>query len=490
MDKTAMLGTDVINVLLIEDEEYDVGRVRSTIAPFKGQIVIRDVASTGSHALALVKEGNDRYDVVVMDFQIAGGMMGEELIRQIKSIDPSLQIIIVTKMTVNVTDFDFANRLLQAGAFWYCTKYPGDIDGSIYQPTDFILAIYNAHQKRLLERERLRSARRMTRTVEGLLSQKQILGASPQMEELRRQIRKCADSMAPVLITGPSGSGKELVAHNLHYHSQRRLENFIPINCGSLPHDLVESELFGFEKGAFTGASSRKLGLFEVADHGTVFLDEVAELPSGAQVKLLRVLQDGEIEKIGRTGSIKVNVRLLAATNKNLGPEVESGRFREDLFYRLNVLQLVVPALRDHPEDIPVYVEHFLKEFCAEMNRDVPGVQLEAMARLQAHPWPGNVRELKNVTQRLLFDPESVVTAGSVELALGSRRSDGRGSAAEGFTFAAGTETTSLRAVERRLREEYVRYVRGRSASDADAAKKLGLAPPNYHRMCKELGIK
>ncbi len=485
-----MLGAEVIHVLLIEDEEYDVGRVRATIAPFHDQIVVRDVASTGSRALDLLKAGSDRYDVVVMDFQIAGGMMGEELIREIKAVDPSLQIIIVTKMTVNVTDFEFANRLLQAGAYWYCTKYPGDIDTSIYQPTDFILSLYNAHQKRQLERERLRAASRITRTVEGLLSQKQILGVSARMDDLRRQLRKCAESQAPVLITGPSGSGKELVAHNLHYHSPRRLENFIPINCGSLPHDLVESELFGYEKGAFTGASARKLGLFEVADRGTVFLDEVGELPAGAQVKLLRVLQDGEIEKIGRTGKLKVDVRVIAATNKDLGEEVEAGRFREDLFYRLNVLQLAVPGLRDHPEDIPVYVDHFLKQYCVDMNREVPAVQPDAMARLQAHPWPGNVRELKNVTQRLLFDPDPVITSERVELALGTRRTDGGRPTPGDFTFVAGADTTPLRLIERRLREEYVRFVRARSTSDADAAKKLGLAPPNYHRMCKELGIK
>jgi DNA-binding NtrC family response regulator len=485
-----MLGTSAIHLLLIEDEAYDVGRVRNTLAPFGNQIVIRDVASTGAHALDMLRADSSRYDVVVMDFQIAGGLMGVDLIREVKSVDPSLQIIIVTKMTVNVTDFEFANRLLQAGAYWYCTKYPGDIDASIYQPTDFILSIYNAHQKRLMERERLRSATRMTRTVEGLLSQKQILGPSPVMEDLRRQIRKCADSLAPVLITGASGSGKELVAHNLHYHSQRRLENFIPINCGSLPHDLVESELFGYEKGAFTGASARKLGLFEVADHGTVFLDEIAELPPGAQVKLLRVLQDGEIEKIGRTEKLKVNVRVIAATNKDLAAEVAAGRFREDLYYRLNVLQLAVPSLRDHPEDIPIYVDHFLREFCADMNRPVPSVLPDAMVRLQQHRWPGNVRELKNVTQRLLFDPAEVITADAVGSALGAGKPDAAVSAGGGFTFSVGGGPNTLRVIERRLREEYVRFIRARSTSDADAAKKLGLAPPNYHRMCKELGIK
>ncbi len=296
-----MFTDDVIGVLLIEDEEFDVRRVRSTLKPFADQIQIREVVSNGDTALELLAQHNDQFDVIIMDLQIAGGVMGEALIRAIKRVAPSLQIIVITKMTVNITDFDFANRLLQAGAFWYCTKYPTDIEGYIYQPTDFILSIFNAYQRKRLEREHSRSEKKLLHNVEGMLSRTRILGISEQMQKVRAQIKQLAAIDATVLISGASGTGKELVAINIHYESKRKLENFIPINCGSIPHDLIESELFGYEKGSFTGASTSKRGLFEQANHGTIFLDEVAELPLSAQVKLLRVIQDGEIEKIGRS---------------------------------------------------------------------------------------------------------------------------------------------------------------------------------------------
>jgi len=485
-----MFEGNVIALLLIEDEEFDVRRVMNTISPFHDRIAVRDVASTGARALELIQKSRDTYDVVIMDFQIAGGLMGEQLIREIKRIDSSLQIIIVTKMTVNITDFEFANRLLQAGAFWYCTKYPGDIDAHIYQPTDFILAIFNAYQKRLLEKERNRSNRKLARTVEGILEQKRILGNSSRMIDLRAQLQKCAESNANVLISGASGTGKEYVALNIHYLGPRRLENFVPVNCGGLPEDLVESELFGYEKGAFTGAHARKLGLFEIANHGTLFLDEVVELPPQSQVTLLRVLQEGEIEKIGRTGKIKVDVRVIAATNKDLAGEVEAGRFREDLFYRLNVLPIAVPPLRDRKEDLPLLIDHFLHEFCADLNRSRPTIEPAAMQRLATFDWPGNVRELKNVLQRLLFDNEHEVTAAHVEAALGRRPQLTPDGKEFGIAFGHGDEILPWRQMERTLREKYFRFVRLHSVSNAEAAKKLGLAPPNYHRMCKELGIK
>jgi two-component system response regulator AtoC len=485
-----MLEGTVIHVLLIEDEEYDVRRVMNTVEPFRGRIVVRDVVADGNRALTLLRENPDLYDVVIMDFQIAGGLMGEELIRAIRTLDATLQIIVITKMTVNITDFNFANRLITAGAFWYCTKYPVDIEEYIYQPTDFLLSIFNAYQKRVLEAERRRSTGRFSRTIDRLLEQKQLLGNSPAIQALVRQTRKVAEANASVLITGASGTGKELVAQNIHYLSQRKFENFVPINCGSIPADLLESELFGYEKGAFTGASARKLGLFEVANHGTLFLDEVSELPLPAQVKLLRVLQEGEIEKIGRTDKIRVDVRIIAATNRDLGPEVAAQRFREDLYYRLNVVRIDVPALRDHREDIPDYVDHFLTVFCAEASRPVPEVEPAALQAFQAYEWPGNVRELKNVLQRLLFAGDTVVSAGSVEAALGVRTRKQEGGRAFVLRLGEGEEILPWRQMERAMREDYFRFVRMHSTSDADAAKKLGLAPPNYHRMCKELGIK
>jgi DNA-binding NtrC family response regulator len=483
-----MMTEAKINVLLIEDEDFDVRRVRNTIKLFAHRIVIHDVVSSGRAALDLLQTSSSVYDVVIMDFQIAGGLMGENLVREIKRVDPSLQIIVITKMTLNIADYDFAHGLMMAGAFWYCTKYPGDIEEYIYQPTDFILSIVNAYEKKLLERERLTSKGKLIRNVQEILTQRAIIGESTAIKKLREQIEKCASSDAPVLISGSSGTGKEIVAYNIHYTGHRKLENFVPINCGSIPHDLIESELFGYEKGAFTGAEERKLGLFEVADHGTLFLDEVGELPLPAQVKLLRVLQDGEIEKIGRTATkIKVDVRVVAATNKILEEEIEAKRFREDLYYRLNVVQIYLPPLRERTEDIPALFDYYLTQFSADMGKQKPTIDDEAMTVLLSHEWRGNVRELKNVIHRLLFADEPKITRSVFTTALGALWKPMENTIEE---LNDPTHILPWRQMERKMRETYFRYVRKRSTSDADAAKKLGLAPPNYHRMVKELGIK
>lgn len=484
-----MFPEKVINVLLIEDEEFDVRRVRNTVRPFSKTIHIRTVISNGRLALDALAAGKDQYDVIIMDFQIAGGLMGEQLIREIKKIDPTLQIIVITKMTVNLADYDFANSLMIAGAFWYCTKYPGDIEEYIYQPTDFLLSIINANQKRVLEREQSKANSKLLRSIEETLSQKPIIGGSPGIIELRHQIEKCAESDASVLISGSSGTGKELVAVNIHNRSKRRLENFVPINCGSIPNELIESELFGYEKGSFTGATSSKLGLFELANNGTIFLDEIGELPLHAQVKLLRVIQEGELEKIGRREPVKVNVRLIAATNKELEKEVEAKRFREDLYYRLNVIPVRVPPLRDRPEDVRLLSEYFLQQFSADMGRPTPVISPDAMAVLQFSAWKGNVRELKNVMQRLLFLEAEVITKETVQKAIGIPTTPYAGSSGL-LNLSELQEPMLLRDLERVVRQRYIEHIRASSSSDAEAAKKLGLAPPNYHRMCKELGIK
>jgi DNA-binding NtrC family response regulator len=480
-----------IQVLLIEDEEFDVRRVRNTLKPFEHQIEIRDVVSNGDSALELLAQHIEHYDVVIMDLQIAGGTMGEALIRAIKRIAPSHQIIVITKMTVNITDFDFANRILQAGAFWYCTKYPSDIEDYIYQPTDFILSIFNACQRKRLESEKSRSEKKLLRNVEGMLSRTKILGVSEQIQKIRAQIKQLAVTDATVLISGPSGTGKELVAINIHYESKRKLENFITINCGSIPDELIESELFGYEKGAFTGANANKRGLFEQANHGTIFLDEVAELPLVAQVKLLRVIQDGEIEKIGRTGEkVKVDVRILAATNKVLQQEIAAGRFREDLFYRLHVVPLYAPPLKERPEDILVLWEHFMRTMSIEMIKQTPITEEDTFNLLKRYDWPGNVRELKNVVQRLLLQNENIITPEIMEEILSPPSSSHFPAGSDATILLDAKDTPVLREMENIFRKKYFTFIRKHSTSDADAARKLGLAPPNYHRMCKELGLK
>lgn len=479
-----------INILLIEDEDFDVRRVLNTIKPFEDRIKVVDIVSNGKAALELLRTKKGQLDVVVMDYQIAGGIMGEELIQKIKEIDISIQIIVITKMTINITDYNFANKLIKAGAFWYCTKYPGDIEDFIYQPTDFIMSVFNAHEKCLLERERFRSYQKMSRNVEDILIQKKIVGESPVMLELKDEIKKFANSNVNTLIRGASGTGKELVAYNIHYRSERKYENFIIINCGSLPSQLVESELFGYEKGAFTGADKKKLGLFEIANHGTIFLDEITELPLQAQVKLLRVIQDGEIEKIGRTEKIKVDVRIIAATNRNIEEEVREKRFREDLYYRLNVLPIFVPDLKKRTSDIPLLIDYFLSNISIDMGKDKPEIPNETMQVFLNYEWPGNVRELKNVVQRMLFSSEAFITPSQAKRALGIQENiQSNNEFGFGDIFSKENIIT-LKDMEKVLRERYFKFVRLNSESDTEAAKKLGLAPPNYYRMAKELGLK
>jgi len=479
-----------ITVLIIEDEEFDVNRIRNTLKPFATRIVIKDIVSNGRVALDLLENDRNGYDVVIMDFQIAGGIMGEKLIQKIKQINATIQVIVVTKMTINMTDYEFANQLLEAGAGWYCTKYPIDIEEYIYQPTDFILSIVNAFEKKKLEEERVKSNQRLSKNINDILNKRQIIGESDAIKNLRQQIERSAGSDSNILITGSSGTGKELVAANIHYRGKRKFENFVPINCGSLPENLIESELFGFEKGSFTGAEMNKPGLFEVAHLGTVFLDEITELPLSTQSTLLRVIQEGEIDKIGRTGKIKVDVRIIAATNKNLKDEVQNRRFREDLYYRLNVVPIHVPLLRERREDIPLLVDHFLRNYSADMNREIPKIDNDGIQMLTKYAWPGNVRELQNVVERLLFYGESLLNVSHVQMALGlpmeqhSLKTHGKY-----FQFSP-NEVAPWREMEKKIKLEYFEYVRNHSSSDAEAARWLGLAPPNYYRMCKELGLK
>ncbi|MBN1302524.1 MAG: sigma-54-dependent Fis family transcriptional regulator [Melioribacteraceae bacterium] len=477
-----------IKILLIEDEEFDVRRVRNTIKLFDQLITIVDVTSNGSDALDLLKKNTKSYDLVIMDYQIAGALRGEELIKKIKQINSTIQIIVITKLTINVSDFDFAKSLMRAGAFWYCTKYPGDIDEYIYQPTDFLMSILNAYDKKRLEEESYNSNKKLIRNIDEILEKKKIISASDSIRKLKVSIEKLAESDINILISGDSGTGKELVANNIHYRSARKLENFVPINCGSIPHDLIESELFGYEKGAFTGANTGKQGLFEVANNGTIFLDEIGELPLSAQVKLLRFIQEGEIEKIGRTKSIKVNVRIIAATNKNLEDEIEKGNFREDLFYRLNIVPLHIPPLKNRPEDIDLLFEYFKILYSHELGKTIPAVDKEVLQSLKNYYWPGNVRELKNVTQRLVFYSDGKITLEDLNLALTRRKKSGANDSP--FRFSDTSQIQPLKDIERNFRKYYFMFVRDNSESDAHAAMKLGLAPPNFHRMCKELGLK
>jgi DNA-binding NtrC family response regulator len=481
------MGKRKIRLLIVEDEEYDVRRIKSTIKSHN-RIEICDIVSSGDEAIKLVSKKEDYYDVAILDYQIAGGLLGEKLIKEIKRINPTLQIIVITKMTINQYDFDFANSLLEAGAFWFYTKYPSDIDSYIYQPTDFILGIVNAYEKKQLELERNNSHNKLNKGVQNLLLRKNIVGNSYAIQELKEKIKEYADTDANVIIYGESGTGKELIAMNIHYLSKRKFENFVPINCGCMPRELIESELFGYEKGSFTGAKGNKSGLFEQADGGTIFLDEISEFPFSAQAKLLRALESGEIDKIGREKNYKVNVRVVAATNKDLREMVAKKKFREDLYYRLNVLQIYIPPLRERKEDIPVLIDYYQNKYSAEMGKVKLEFGQKAFDILKDYPWLGNVRELQNFIQRLLLMNRKTVTEDIIADVLNIKWNLEKNHS-NPSNFDKGN-ILPLRETVKRFEKKYIQFVRNRSITDADAANKLGIAPPNYYRICKELGLK
>jgi len=479
-----------IKILLIEDEEFDVQRVQKTISLQADQIEICEIVSDGKSAIDLIKNRVDRFDIVIMDFQIAGGLMGEELIGEIKKINPCIQIIVITKLTLNDNRFEFASKLLKIGAFWYCTKYPTHIMEYIYQPTDFLISIHNAYQKRLLEVSRFEYDKKMSSSIEMIMESKKIIGSSEQSEALNSMIKKYASRDVNVLIHGESGTGKELVAYNVHYNSPRKFENFVRINCGSIPPDLIESELFGYEKYSFTGAGKEKKGLFEVADKGTVFLDEIADLPLNAQAKLLRVLQDGEIEKIGRTETFKVNVRIIAASNKKLDEEVRAKKFREDLYYRLNIIPLEILPLRERKEDIIELLNFFIAKYSDSLKLNKSQFSKNAIEEILNYSWPGNVRELKSFTQRILFADLETITADEVRQSLNNlhlKSQENENRILDNYFN--NDKIIPLREFEKIARSKYIQFVRDHSASDKQAADKLSIAQPNFSRMCKELNL-
>jgi two-component system response regulator PilR (NtrC family) len=339
------------------------------------------VAESGKTAMGLVDQS--AFDLVISDIKMPD-MSGVEVLRYVKQTDPTIPVIMITAFASAET----AVEALRLGAYDYLTK-PFKID-------ELKANINNALEKRRLKEEVVHLKREL-RQRHGLDN---MLGASPKMLELFEHIESVATTNSTVLITGESGTGKELAARAIHVRSPRSSEQFVSINCGALPETLLESELFGHIKGSFTGATTNHKGLFEVAHKGTIFLDEIGEMSPSMQVKLLRVLQEKRIRRIGSTEEIDVDVRILAATNKDLESGVKDKTFREDLYYRLNVIPIHLAPLRERREDIPLLAEHFLEKARESMGKAITKISDEAMAMLAAYDWPGNVRELENVIER------------------------------------------------------------------------------------------
>jgi DNA-binding NtrC family response regulator len=331
-------------------------------------------------------------DLVLLDIRLPG-MDGIEVLERIKAIDERVEVILVTAVKTVRT----AVAAMKLGAFDYLTKP--------FEEDELLSLASRALERRTLEREvaLLRSELARTHDLD------EIVGEHPVMEKLHGLIAQVARTSTTVLITGESGTGKELVARAIHRNGPRREGPFVAVNPAAIVESLIESELFGHERGAFTGAHQRKLGKFELAQGGTLFLDEIGMLRAELQAKLLRVLQEREIERVGGTRSIKIDVRVIAATNTNLKDAVSRGTFREDLFYRLNVVPIVVPPLRERAQDVPLLAEHFLRRDTRDFNKRIEGLSPEAVAALQAYRWPGNVRELENVIERCVVLAEGPV---------------------------------------------------------------------------------
>ncbi|PYV46787.1 MAG: Fis family transcriptional regulator [Acidobacteria bacterium] len=343
------------------------------------------VETANSGEMAKRKLESALYDVVVTDIKMPN-INGIEVLKHAHQISPESAVILITA----VDDYEAAVEAVKAGgATDYIRKGPGLVD-------EIKLGIRRALEKVALSRQNFA----FKRDAANRNSLDNIIGVSAAMTKLKQTIRTVASTQSTVLIYGESGTGKELVARAVHICSPRATEPFVSINCGAFPETLLESELFGYVKGAFTGANQNKRGLFEVADGGTIFLDEIGEMTLAMQVKLLRVLQERCLRPVGGTGEIAIDVRVIAATNRDLEKQVSENNFREDLYYRLNVIPIVVPPLRDRREDLPLLVNHFVKKYVPAAGKSIAGVNSESLTALATYEWPGNVRQLENTIER------------------------------------------------------------------------------------------
>jgi two-component system nitrogen regulation response regulator NtrX len=386
-------------VLIIDDED---GIRESLSGIFEDEGYSVFTAGSGEEALKVLKEQSP--DLIMLDVWLPG-MDGIQTLKEIRNIKPDLPVIMIS----GHGNIELAVKATKTGAYDFLEK-PLSLER-------VILAAKRALEKRTLEMENKALKRDLTREW-------RLIGDSPKMKQLREQIEMAAKSNGRVLILGESGCGKELVAHILHQDSNRTEKPFIEMNCAAIPQELIESELFGHEKGSFTGAFERKKGKFELADEGTLFLDEVGDMSLTTQSKVLRVIETQEFQRVGGSRNIKVDVRIISATNKDLIEEVKKGAFREDLLYRLNVIPIMVSPLRERKEDIPALVEHFLEYFAVEYGQRPKKVSPDAIKILEAYDWPGNIRELRNVIERLVIMTSSnTITAKNIVVG-GTARSD------------------------------------------------------------------
>jgi two-component system response regulator HydG len=380
-DKSADPPTMPVRVLIVDDDESHAQAVADSLERLGRYDCV--VANSGARGAALVE--SDTFDIVITDLRM-GDVDGLAILRKAKEELPDAEVILLT----GHGSINSAVTAMQHGAYTYLTK-PLDIH-------ELRAAVEKASERLRL----LRQTAELNRRLDEKFGFEGVIGSSPQMHRIITQLQQIAPTDSTVLIEGENGTGKELVARAIHQNSRRKSKPFVPLNISALSESILESELFGHEKGSFTGAERRRIGQFEWANGGTLFLDEVGEMPMNTQIKLLRVLEDGQITRVGANEPVKVNVRLVAATNADLKEMVAKGSFRKDLYYRLNVVNIMLPPLRERRIDIPLLMDHFFKEMSARYSKQVSGFSKAAQNALVAYDWPGNIRQLRNTIERML----------------------------------------------------------------------------------------
>ena len=437
-------GVPLSDRILVVDDDEALRESLALLLAAEGYEVV--TACDAPSALACLETP---VDVVLCDVRMPG-MDGLELLPELIRRLPGAPVLLMSAYGSG----DLAVEALKRGAFDYLAKP--------FQPAEVMLAIKKARERERLRRSNVLLQREVSRAV----GERPIVAASPGMIDLLELLERAAEYKATVLLTGESGTGKEVLARAIHAQSGRRNQAFVAVNCGAIPEALLESELFGHARGAFTGADRARRGLFVEADGGTMFLDEIGELPPSLQVKLLRVLQEEEVRPVGESKARTVNVRVIAATSRDLEREVASGRFREDLFYRLDVFRVRVPPLRERREDVPLLVDHFIAHFHETLGRPVHTIADDALDRLLEHSWPGNVRELENVIERamILADGDRITLAELPE-AIAAPRSPAEPAPAAG--------DFSMRRARRRFEADLIRRALEATAGNRTRAAKL-----------------
>jgi two-component system, NtrC family, nitrogen regulation response regulator NtrX len=446
--------------ILIVDDEPGVRTALSGVLRDEGYTV--DAVSSGEDCLERVTRA--AFDLIVLDVWLPG-LDGLATLARLKERQIDAQIVLIS----GHGNIESAVRAIKMGAFDFVEK-PLSLEKTV-------LVVRNALHQRRLEAENRALRARVDRT-------QTMIGESYAMRQLREQVAMAAPTNGRVLIYGENGTGKELVARTIHALSRRRAATFVEVNCAAIPEELIESELFGHVRGAFTGAVSDRRGKFEVADGGTIFLDEIGDMSLKTQAKVLRVLQEQTMEAVGGTARIKVDARVLAATNKDLQAEIRSGRFREDLYFRLNVIPIFVPPLRDRQEDIPLLADHFMADFAREYGRRLKTFESTARAVLQHYPWPGNVRELRNVIERLMIMvPGEIISPADLSFL------DPAALTRVATVDAAGPRQSLHEARDQFERDLILRTLAEQQGNMSRTAEVLGVERSNLYRKMKAFGI-